>query len=133
MSTIAWIDETIATIYPTMYPLEHDGHKILEIYSIHEARERLQEILAADVIICELRLSDGMRGSFPGLNFIDELHAGSNKVPPVVIFSTAANSVSARRYKELDIKDVIQKPVQPSALQAAIERIFNATPALSFG
>jgi CheY-like chemotaxis protein len=127
---ICWIDDDINILGPVLTPLEEAGYTIQKIYSLHEARQRLEIIREADLVILDLIMPPNTEqneksGPYPGADFLTELRRDHNIRTPVLLFSVVRRGEILEKLKAMDGVDIISKPVRPQNLKERVERILG--------
>ena len=121
MPTIAWIEDDIDIIYPVVRPLERAGFKIEKFHSTTEAREGVQKILRADLILLDAIVPPASTGRPEGLEFLQWLREQGKTVPPVVVFTVVTDPDVHQAFRDLGVRDIVRKPALPSELKAKVE------------
>jgi CheY-like chemotaxis protein len=126
MPTIAWIEDDIDIIYPVVRPLERAGYQILKLHNTQEAREQLQKVLQADLILLDSIIPpDPAPTISEGLEFLKWLKQQREKLPPVLVFTVVTDPTLHQQFRDLGVADIARKPILPSALKAKVEAVLG--------
>lgn len=98
--------------------LRESGYSVLAVSNLVQARGQVAAE-SYDVVICDLQLPDG-----DGLQFLEELRRDAPRTKSVVMTGFGSME-SALRALRLGVSDYLVKPVDPSALELALERLEN--------
>ncbi len=128
--TIAWIEDDISIIQDVIQPLINDGYKFTYFRSVNEVLDSIDVLRNVDMILCDLILPLGNNEAFsfdqyPGVQLIEKLRNQYKINTPVVVFTTVSNGNAHKRLRELDVSEIILKPVRPSELKKIIETVFE--------
>jgi DNA-binding NtrC family response regulator len=96
--------------------LSEKGLTVLAVSSLAQARERVKADVY-DLVLCDVKLKDGN-----GLDFLVELRE-RNRTQRVVVMTGFASMDSAVKAIRLGVFDYLVKPVEPSMLDAMLERL----------
>ncbi len=128
---IVWIEDDISIINSVVAPLETAGYIIHRIYGPDEAKEDLDLLRDADLILLDLIMpvdehddTNSRQGVYPGLELLKYLRFECKIQTPVVLFSVATGRKQYQT-KDLQVSDFIPKPIRPSQLKERIEKVLK--------
>jgi CheY-like chemotaxis protein len=129
--TIVWIEDDTDIIEPVVQPLKQDGYIIIELHSIKEALDSIEQIRNADLILLDMLLPAGHLSTFPsgqklnyytGLQLLKELRTTYQMTElPVIVLSVVHREEVVQLLKELGVAHVLRKPIRPSTLKMHVE------------
>jgi CheY-like chemotaxis protein len=128
--TIIWIEDDTDIIDPVVRPLELAGHRFVRLRTATEALNAVQQIREADLILLDMILRPGQTkqefGRYPGLDVLRELRKVQGVTTPVVALTVVTREEVLHQLKELDVADIVRKPVRPSELKERVERVLES-------
>lgn len=128
--TIVWIEDDTAIIDPVVRPLERAGYEIIRLESAQEALNNISQIQNADLLLLDMILPQGdveiELSRYPGLDILRELRQTYHISIPVVALTVVTRDEVRQRLHELDVADIIRKPVKPSELKERVEQVLNS-------
>ncbi|MSU25595.1 MAG: response regulator transcription factor [Opitutus sp.] len=93
------------------------GDVLLEIGTLAELRANLKQLVAADLLLLDLRLPDG-----DGLDFIDEM-VSAHIATPVLLFSSSCEDFIVHRVSRSFVQGFVHKDEAPHVLLTAIQMV----------
>jgi CheY-like chemotaxis protein len=120
MARIAWIEDDHERIRSLVRLLERDGHTILPYSSWQEVKEQIETICACDAIILDIILPPVEDDPYLGLSVLKQLREEHKYQGPIVVCSRVKNPVVLRELDELDVTQILRKPVRPSVLYEVV-------------
>jgi len=128
---IAWMEDDIEIIEPVVKPLKDAGHSFVELFSVEEVIDALDDVRSCDLILLDLLLpvgeAAGNYGRYPGLRLLEVLREQYSIDIPAVVLTMVPNERVLSKLKKLGVADIITKPILPSKLK---ERVLKALEAL---
>jgi CheY-like chemotaxis protein len=124
MARIAWIEDDHERINSLVRLLERDGHSIETYSSWEEVQENLAAIRSCAAIILDIILPPIKDDPYQGLAVL-ELLKENGFTTPVVVCSRVQNPVVLERMRELGVKEILRKPIRPTALYDAVNRLLS--------
>jgi DNA-binding NarL/FixJ family response regulator len=131
MFNIVWIDEDINILEDLIEPLRDakGRYSIVEIPGFAIARNRLEEVPAADLILLDILGPSGggnrPEQRRPGLVFLKELRETHGWKKAVVCLSVKGRDV-ADELGKYGVTEVLSKPVRPSEVKIAVDKALSA-------
>lgn len=126
---IVWIEDDSPIIASVVKPLERDGYAIQRLRTVDEALNNLELLRASDLILLDIFLPPGGHvgdyGRYAGLQLLRELRRQHDVRTPVIVLSVLTNSNVYTELLELDVAEIVRKPVLPSKLKQIVERILD--------
>lgn len=131
MATIYWIDGSADTIADVMALVQEAGHTVRIIHNGAAALAQTAQIAAADLIVFEpFTPAPGTPfalNRFPMLGVLSALRAAGVETPALIFTTFRHRFVSGN-----GIVDVVDKPIHPLALLAAVtQALAHSTPTRS--
>jgi DNA-binding response OmpR family regulator len=130
---IAWIEDDIDIIGPVARPLRRAGYEFLELRTVQEVLESLDDVRHCDLILLDMILptaeAPGMRGRYPGLELLRMFRDELSVDVPTVVLTVVAGEHTLAELRRLGVSDIIHKPVLPSELAERILRVLGVAPA----
>jgi CheY-like chemotaxis protein len=127
--TIVWIEDDSDVIEPVIRPLRLAGYLFVRLRTATEALEAVQQIREADLILIDLILPPGQAkdrfGRYAGLDVLRELRKVHNVKTPVVVLTVVTREDVLEQVEQLDVADIVRKPVLPSELKGRVERVLG--------
>lgn len=126
--TIVWIEDDTDIIYPVVRPLERAGYLFIRLRTASEALEleAVEQIRNADLILLDMLLPAGKTepvvGEYSGKDILYQLRKVHGVTTPVVIFTVVINTTLLHQLEELNVADIVRKPVRPSELKERVEK-----------
>ena len=119
---IIWIEDDTNIIWPVIRPLENRGFEIIVIESMSEALESIEELRKCDLILLDVILpardERWKEENHIGVLLLEMLREQS-VATPVIAFTVVGSPEVEIRLRELDVVDVLHKPITPSLLEQA--------------
>jgi CheY-like chemotaxis protein len=126
---LVWIENDIGIIGRVVRPLEKAGHNITYIYTPEEALKSIDIIRGSDLILLDMIIrpyGDTKEiGRYPGLSLLQEMREKYDINTPVVVLTVVNDKEIYKQLRELDVKDIIPKPVLPSELKRRVEQVLK--------
>ncbi len=127
MKTIAWIEDDAYIIYDLIKPLEKAGYKIERFGTKAEVLRNVATIKDCDAIIMDVILPPGeecaLEESYGGVSVLRSLRSEHNVNIPIVVCTVVRSPDVHRQLKDLGVSEILLKPVLPSKLKEAVERV----------
>jgi DNA-binding response OmpR family regulator len=127
---IAWIEDDANIIASLTYPLEKEGVTIRKFISVAEARESLEAIVGADLILLDVILPPGpgieARSRYPGRDLLREWRSASITLPPIIVLTAVTNPDALHDLRRLGVAEIMMKPTLPSALKKAVHDVLRS-------
>lgn len=128
--TIVWIEDDTDIINPVVRPLERAGYQIIRFGNAHTALSNIAQIQNADLVLLDMIIPQGdveiELSRYPGLDILRELRHTYKLSIPVVALTVVTRDEVRQRLHELDIADIVRKPVRPSELKERVEQVLSA-------
>lgn len=134
---IAWIEDDISIIYPVIKPMKKAGYEIIEMQTIPNDVDSINELRDVDLIILDMIMVPSSDKSqiyvhHAGMEFLNRLRKEHEIDTPVVILSVVTHIENLKAISdELNIVDVITKPVMPKELKDRIDKCLENKKILS--
>lgn len=126
---IAWIEDDIGIIEDVIQPLRNEGYTFEYLRSIKDALDDINLLKTVDLILLDLIFPAGDDtldfNQYPGVNLLDKLRNNFNVKTPVIVFTVVTNGQAQKRLRELDVVEIVNKPVKPSELKEIVEQVLN--------
>jgi CheY-like chemotaxis protein len=126
---IIWIEDDYDIIEPVIYPLRKAGYTVVNISNTKEASDKIEELKQADLILLDMFLPKGNGGEdfglYPGYKLLQQLRTINKVKTPVIVFTVITNEELCKDLEELGINDIVYKPIRPSKLKEAIDKVFQ--------
>ncbi len=124
---IAWIEDDIDIIEPVIRPLKRAGYEFLELGSVKDVLDNLDDVRTCDLILLDMILPtgavEGTFGRYPGLKLLKMFREELSIDIPSVVLTVVTNEDTITELKDFGALDIILKPVLPSELR---ERVLKA-------
>ena len=127
MARIAWIEDDHERIGSLVKLLENDGHTILPYGSWPAVEEQIETICKCDAIILDIILPPVEDDPYLGLSVLEQLRDKHNYRGPVVVCSRVKNPVVIHHLRELNVTDILHKPVRPSRLYDVVKKALEGS------
>ena len=127
MARIAWIEDDHERISSLVRPLENDGHIVLPYGTWQEVEKQIEVICSCDAVILDIILPPVEDDPYMGLSILDQLRHQHNYRGPVVVCSRVKNPVVIHHLWELNVTDILNKPVRPSALYDSVTKALKGS------
>lgn len=133
--TIVWIEDDTDIIDPVVKPLERAGHRFVRLHTAQEALNALDDIRQADLILLDIIFPPAPSGfdqangfnQYTGLHLLRELREVHGVHLPVVVLTVVIRPELDKELEELNVADIIHKPVRPSELKQRVEAVWNVS------
>ena len=114
------IDDDLEFLEETREMFEEAGYEMLAISKVEGAVEAIAEF-SPHILLLDMK----MNGNGKKLTATLRENTGTEKLP-VVIISAYMDEESERKFREeLDVDDILEKPVNPLDLIATVERVVD--------
>lgn len=126
---IAWIEDDIGIIEDVIQPLIADGHNFTYLRNSKEVLEKINFLKTVDLILLDLIFPSGDEAmdfnQYPGVSLLERLKDEFKIEVPVIVFTVVTNGQAHKRLRELGVIEIINKPVRPSELREAVNRVLS--------
>jgi CheY-like chemotaxis protein len=131
--TIAWIEDDAEVLSEVVKPLVDIGCKIVPYETAKKARESIDKIRKADLILLDTffptgdypAVGKGLENEYTGIHLAQDLRRLYRIRIPIVIFSVVHEDEVSALLENLGIDDIIPKPVRPSILKERLLRFLE--------
>jgi two-component system catabolic regulation response regulator CreB len=130
-TTLLLLEDDPAIADTVVFALKREGYAVEHRAWMAEARERLRQAPAPELLILDIGLPDGH-----GLDLCRELRAGPLAHLPVIVLSARSEEMDRVLGLELGADDYLAKPFSPRELVARVRALLRraqAMPAASHG
>ena len=118
-ATIAWLEDDTDVIDELVRPLEAKGHTLIRLRTVKEAEDAIETLRTCDLILLDAILplggSASRFGMYAGFELLSELRE-RGITTPVMVLTVVVQRELLTQMRELDIVDLVSKPVLPSIL-----------------
>jgi two-component system catabolic regulation response regulator CreB len=131
LTTILLLEDDPAIADTVVFALRREGFDVEHRGWLAEARERLRQVPAPELLILDIGLPDGH-----GLDLCRELRAGPLQHLPVIVLSARSDEMDRVLGLELGADDYLAKPFSPRELVARVRALLRraqAAPAPAAG
>lgn len=126
---IAWIEDDIGIIEDVIQPLIADGCKFTYLRNTKEVLEKIDFLKTVDLILLDLIFPSGDDvmdfNQYPGVSLLEKLKNEFGIDVPVIVFTVVTNGQAHKRLLELGVIEIINKPIRPSELREAVNRVIS--------
>lgn len=121
MATILLIDDDVDLVEMNAAVLAHRGHKVVKAYSAAEARRKLAEGPAPDLVVLDVMMEEVSAG----FELAREIHDKFPSLPTIMLSGVHAATGVPFRFKPdetwLPVTKFLDKPVPPAVLAKEID------------
>jgi DNA-binding response OmpR family regulator len=126
-----WIDDDNDLLQSVVEPLRWEGHRVECLRTVQEAHVQLALIREADLLLLDMILPTGLEDEKPpsqshytGVLLLKELrHIGVHT--PAIVLTVVSPSDQDIPSKDLGVVRIMRKPVLPSELKDAVNRVLE--------